>query len=289
MHVWKNSGGGYVETCIDRSKVGRSFHRQAGEYDQHVSVQKRVVNRLVSLVKNHAIGVPESVLDIGCGTGQLLSSLREQFPQSRLYGLDLAHNMTRCASERLGPDALFVNGDAEFLPFRDGTFNQLVSTSTLQWLDTLNLFFQQAHRVTQFDGLVCVAFFGGRTLCELRECYREAVEQSVGRFSDYEDRLHHFMDRKDVESALQPIDFDRVMIMTEIETDYYADVHDLLRSIKRIGAGAATARGGNQGGLGWRGILNETSRLYGERYGSGGKIPATYEVMYVVAHKRRPD
>lgn len=273
-----------MESRIDRDKVSRAFHRQATEYDLHTSVQKRVVNRLLSLVKNHITGVPTSILDVGCGTGHLLASLREQYQHSRLYGLDLAYNMTRCASERLGTDAQLVNADAEHLPFRDGMFDLLVSTSTLQWLDNLEVFFQQAHRVTQANGLLCIAFFGGRTLFELRECFREVVEQRIASdsCSGYVNRLHSFRGRTDVEHALERIDFDQATITCEIETDYYSDVHALLRSIKRIGAGT-TAQGDGKGGLGWRGILNEVSRLYYERYGADGKIPATYEVVYVVA------
>jgi malonyl-CoA O-methyltransferase len=240
------------------------------------------VNRLISHVKGHVSGVPSSVLDIGSGTGHLLSSIRQQYPHSRLYGLDLAYNMTRCAAERLGSDAHFVNADAEFLPFRDGLFDLLVSTSTLQWLDNLTVFFQEARRVTQTNGLLCAAFFGGQTLCELRDCLRDAAEQRIGNSHGYEDRLHRFMDRSDVEQALKQVDFGQVVITSEIETENYRDVHDLLRSIKRIGAGAS-AQVNSHGGLGWRGILGETSRLYNERYGFDGQISATYEVVYVIA------
>lgn len=236
----------------------------------------------MSLVKDHVGGSPGAVLDVGCGTGHLLSSLRGRFPHSRLYGLDLAYNMAHCASERLGADALVVNADAEYLPFRSCTFDLLVSTSTLQWLENLDIFFQQARRVMHPSGLLCIAFFGGRTLCELRECYRDAVEQRPDGSNGYVDRLHRFMDRRDVEHALEQADFGQAMIMSEIETDYHSDVHGLLRSIKRIGAGTS-AQGNRGGGLGWRGILDETSRLYYERYGGDGKIPATYEVVYIVA------
>lgn len=266
---------------IDRNRVGRSFHRQAAEYDRHASVQKRVVERLVSLVNDHADREPKTILDIGCGTGHLLSSLRAQFPQSRLFGLDLAYNMVHCASENLGADALFVNADAEYLPFRNGAFDLLVSTSTLQWLENLDGFFQQARRVMRANGLLCIAFFGGRTLCELRECYRDAVEERLDTSDGYVERLHRFMGREEVEHALDRLDFGNLLVMSEIETDYHDDVHGLLRSIKRIGAGAS-AQGDGKGGLGWRGILNETSRLYRERYGADGQIPATYEVVYVV-------
>lgn len=274
-----------MKASIDRKKIGRSFHRQAAEYDRHASVQKRVVSRLVELVNSHVVGIPASILDIGCGTGQLLSSLRDQYPDSRLTGLDLAGNMIQCASERLGSAGQFVNADAEQLPFRKGIFDLLVSTSTLQWLDTLDVFFHQAQRVTHVNGLVCVAFFGGRTLCELRECYRHVVSQNVEACSDYEDRLHRFMDRTAVESVLKRMDFDQALVISEIETECYPDVYELLRSIKRIGAGVS-AQGNNKAGLGWRGILDEVSRLYSERYGSGAEITATYEVIYVVARSR---
>ena len=269
---------------INRNRVGRAFHRQAGEYDRHARVQKRVVERLMSLAESHVSGDPAAILDIGCGTGQLLSSLGGRYPDSRLCGLDLAYNMTHRCAERLGPGATLVNGDAEQLPFRDGVFDLLVSTSTLQWIDDLDLFFRQCHRVVRPDGLLCIAFFGGRTMRELQECYRQAVLQREGCAEGLLDRLHRFKEVSVVQQALGRSAFGSVLLTSEIEMDYYPDVPELLRSIKRIGAGAS-AQEGRRGGLGWRGVLNETSRLYRERYGRDGMVPVTYEVIYVIARR----
>lgn len=277
-----------MEVRINRNRVGRAFHQQAGEYDRHATVQKRVVDRLMSLVQSHVSTVPADVLDIGCGTGQLLSSLGRQYPASRLYGLDLAYNMTRCAAERLGQGVTLVNGDAEHLPFRDGAFDLVVSTSTLQWIENMDVFFRQCHRVVRPDGLLCIAFFGGRTLRELQECYREAVGRRDDCSEGYLDRLHRFKEISAVQEALGRSDFGSVLFTSEIEMDYYPDVPELLRSIKRIGAGSS-AQEGRRGGLGWRGVLNETSRLYRERYGRDGTIPVTYEVIYVSAQRRDRD
>jgi malonyl-CoA O-methyltransferase len=277
-----------VDIRINRNRVGRAFHRQAGEYDRHATVQKRVVDRLMSLVQSHVSAVPAVVLDIGCGTGQLLSSLGRQYPQSRLYGLDLAYNMTHHAAERLGPGATLVNGDAEHLPFRDDAFDLVVSSSTLQWIENMDVFFRQCHRVVHHDGLLCIAFFGGRTMRELQECYREAVGQRDGCSDGFVDRLHRFKEITAVQEALGGSDFGSVLLTSEIEMDYYPDVPDLLRSIKRIGAGSS-AHDGRPGGLGWRSVLNETSRLYRERYATDGMIPVTYEVLYVIAIRRGRD
>lgn len=268
---------------MNRDKVGRSFHQQAGEYDRHATVQKRVVDRLLSLAQRHVSSAPADILDIGCGTGQLLSLLGRQYPDACLCGLDLAYNMTRCAAERLGRRAALVNGDAEQLPFRDRAFDLVVSTSTLQWMDDLDPFFRQCHRVLRPGGLLCIAFFGGGTMRELHECYREAVSRD-SRAEGYLDRLHRFKDLSVSEQALGRSDFGSVQLTSEIELDHYPDVHGLLRSIKRIGAGSS-AQEGRHGGLGWRRVLNETSRLYHEHYGTDGMIPVTYEVIYVIARR----
>jgi malonyl-CoA O-methyltransferase len=277
-----------VGVRINRDRVGRAFHQHAGEYDRHATVQKRVVDRLMSLAQSHLSGVPADVLDIGCGTGQLLSSLGRRYPHSRLYGLDLAYNMIRCSAERLGQGATLVNGDAEQLPFRGNAFDLVVSSSTLQWIEDLDRFFQQCHRVVRPGGFVCLAFFGGRTMWELQECYRAAVEQRDCSPEGYLDRLHRFTKISTVREVLGRSAFNSVLLTSEIEMDYFPGVPDLLRSIKRIGAGSS-AQAVRRGGLGWRRVLNETSRLYRERYETDGMVPVTYEVFYVIAHRRDGD
>lgn len=271
---------------IDKSEVARSFHKQAAEYDGHASVQKRVIQRVMSLVTNHVSADPARILDVGCGTGQLLAALKDRYSRAGLFGVDLAGNMLQCARQRLGSAAVLVNADAERLPFKEASFDLLVSTSTLQWLDRLDLFFQQAERVISSDGLLCVAFFGGRTMCELHDCFQAATEQRTGS-SGYTGRLHRFMGRADVEQALERSGFKRAIILNDLETEYYNDLPELLRSIKRIGAGTTAKTAG--GGLGWKGIINDAGRIYAEKYGMAGKIPATYEVIYVVAYGRNAD
>jgi len=120
--------------------------------------------------------------------------------------------MTRCAADRLGPGAALVNGDAEQLPFRAGAFDLVVSTSTLQWIEDMDAFFRQCHRVVQPDGLLCIAFFGGRTMRELQECYREAVGQRYGCSEGYLDRLHRFREIPAVQEALGLSDFGSVRL-----------------------------------------------------------------------------
>ena len=59
---------------IDRQRVKAAFHRQAGDYDSHALVQKRVVVRLLEQVQRE-VGQSQRILDVGAGTGRLLAGL----------------------------------------------------------------------------------------------------------------------------------------------------------------------------------------------------------------------
>ena len=268
----------------DMNRVGRNFHRQAGEYDRHAVVQKRVVESLTRLVASHCASPPQRALDIGCGTGAMLIALRKLYPLAGLYGLDLAFNMTVRANEQLRGAAVLVNGDAEILPFGARSFELLVSASTLQWVDGLDACFQECLRVLRPGGLLCAAFFGGGTLWELQESYRAALVELYDGDRGHAGRLRRFRDCHDVRRALDDAGFDQVVVSSETEIEYHTDVAALLRAIKGVGA-TTPARTAGVGGLGWRGVLNAMSANYQGRFQRNGKIPATYDVIYLVARK----
>jgi len=272
-----------LSSVEDKRRIGTGFHRHADEYDQHTIVQKRVVKNLEQLVANHISSQPCRVLDIGCGTGALTAAMQHSFPQADICGLDLAYNMAHRTATRIGPRALIANGDAEQLPFRGGVFDLVVSASTFQWVKQLDRCFTDCCRVLADGGLFCVAFFGGRTLWELHESFDEAFTRRCAGSESRVGRLHRFRDSQEVRRAFDNLGFEQVVVVTETEVEYHPDVPDLLRAIKGIGAN--TTAGGKGGGLGWRGVLTDMADIYRSRYKAEGLIPATYEVVYVVARK----
>jgi malonyl-CoA O-methyltransferase len=265
---------------FDRRKVKRTFHRHADAYDRFASVQQRVVRRLMDLLEAHVGVEPRTALDIGCGTGALSGALKGRYPQALCCGLDLAFNMVRQASAKNGKDCLFVNGDAEQIPFRGSSFDLVISASTLQWLDSLDGCLEECRRVVKKDGLIAMAFFGGTTLWELQESYREALSRRASGDDPRIGRLHRFIGVEAVRRALDRLGAGQALVASDIEMDFHPDVWGLLTSIKGIGAGTASRAGA--GGLGWRGILNDMSEIYRRRFLADGMIPATYEVIYLI-------
>ena len=66
------------------------------------------------------------VLDLGCGDGYLLATIRAADPAARLVGIDLSADELAAARRRI-PDAVLVHGRADALPFADGAFDACVS------------------------------------------------------------------------------------------------------------------------------------------------------------------
>ncbi len=82
-----------------------------------------------------------SVLEIGCGTGDLLNALAP----SRGVGVDLSPATVRIARSKY-PALAFVAGDAEHLPLR-GTFDYVVLSDLVGYLQDIQRAFEELSRV----------------------------------------------------------------------------------------------------------------------------------------------
>lgn len=78
----------------------------------------RARNRILSWVIGTYASPFEKMLEIGCGTGFVLSGLRRAFPRSELSGSEIFLNGLQFAAERL-PDVTLMQMDARAIPFEE--------------------------------------------------------------------------------------------------------------------------------------------------------------------------
>ncbi len=108
------------------------FDRWASTYDWlFPSVFYQAVHqRLLEFVD-----LPEraNILDLGCGTGRLLNRLASHSPTLNGTGLDLSPQMIRQArrGNRHHPRLIFLEGNAEALPFAKGQFDAVLVFCTI--------------------------------------------------------------------------------------------------------------------------------------------------------------
>ncbi|MBT8371276.1 MAG: methyltransferase domain-containing protein [Deltaproteobacteria bacterium] len=89
----------------------------------------------------------ESVLDIGCGTGECLVAFLEM--GLRVTGLDPSAYMLDLALKKIGHRADLYREFAEDLPFDDNSFNYTCLFTTLEFVENPQKALQEAFRVTK--------------------------------------------------------------------------------------------------------------------------------------------
>jgi len=107
---------------------------------------------------------PLRTLDVGCGTGALLRLLAARLPGAvELVGVDAARGMVAAGRSLpdLDPRIQFIQATAERLPFREASFDLVVSTTSFDhWADQLQGL-KECARMLRDDGrLVLADLFG---------------------------------------------------------------------------------------------------------------------------------
>jgi ubiquinone/menaquinone biosynthesis C-methylase UbiE len=122
-----------------RDRDVAAFGERARRYDQdwRGRLHHQIADRTADLALS-CVPAPRQILDVGCGTGYLLGQLAARSPQSdALAGIDAAPAMIEVArSAATDGRVRFVVGTAERLPWPDGTFDLVVSTTSFDhWVD----------------------------------------------------------------------------------------------------------------------------------------------------------
>lgn len=114
--------------------VHRLFDRVAHLYDTgwlqralYAAVQERALAEL-------RVAQPQSILDVGCGTGIFATRLDQQLAPGGVVGCDLSAGMLTEAAARTRRVG-WVRGDSARLPLRDGAFDAVVCTQAFHFFD----------------------------------------------------------------------------------------------------------------------------------------------------------
>lgn len=114
-----------------RSRVSTQYDRLAGEYESRWS--HYVMSSVRETVRRLPLTPAVRVLDVGCGTGLLLSEVKERIPDAIVVGLDVSRNMLGVAKSRAPNLSGLVQADVHYLPFAAGTFDLVVSSSSFHY------------------------------------------------------------------------------------------------------------------------------------------------------------
>jgi SAM-dependent methyltransferase len=136
-----------------RRPVRGFFDRLAGGWDERVRPDAPEHLAALAAAVSRLEAPPAAALDLGTGTGAGALWLARQFPEARVTGLDISEAMIEQARAKLHAELSrrveFLVGDADRLPFADGSFELVAQIS-------VPVFFDEAARVLAPGGYVVV-------------------------------------------------------------------------------------------------------------------------------------
>ncbi len=255
---------------INKHQLRHAFERAAKTYDEVAVLQNEVCNRLLKRLDMVRLE-PQTVLDVGTGTGRAVTDLQKRYRKARIIALDISLSMLHKTRTRGGwfSKPQLICADAESLPLADASIDLLFSNLAIQWCNDLAHTLEEFRRVLAPGGLAIFTTFGPDTLKELRASWSEA---------DGFNHVNAFTDMHQIGDTLMHVGFTDPVMDMEMMTLTYQDIFQLMRELKLIGAQNKTL--GRPPGLTGKGRLQKLNAAYEAFRTSEGVLPASYEVIY---------
>lgn len=142
---------------LDSPEVAKAFEKMTNFLPFRL-LRKKVISKLKDF------NPKGTLVDIGCGSGNLIIQIAESFPDLNLIGIDIASEILEFAKKRaldrsLGKRIEFKIGNVEKLPFSNESIDFIISTFSLHhWVNPLKGF-NEIHRVLKRDGTLLIFDF----------------------------------------------------------------------------------------------------------------------------------
>ncbi len=257
----------------DRAKdyIRQRFSRAALSYDQFAHVQREAAGWLMAALSKE----PATILEIGCGTGNLTSLLTERFPAAQITALDFAETMVEQARNKVGGSEriCFHCVDAEaFIRSTTERYDLVVSNATLQWFNDLPTTLRHIASLLTAQGMAALSLFGPGSFQELASAMREIVDPEI--------RLpaESFCPAAEAE-ALARKAFVEVVRTDRLVKRQYATFFDILDHIKKTGTGGFHEKVPH--------LSRAALKSLGQWFADKGGNAITYEIYILCCHGMR--
>ncbi|KAF1935644.1 S-adenosyl-L-methionine-dependent methyltransferase [Clathrospora elynae] len=170
---------------------------------------------------------------------------------------------------------------SELLPYEANTFDAVLSSLSLHWINDLPSVLAQVNNILKPDSPFIGVMMGGDSLYELRTALQLAELDRRGGVSTHTSPL---ADVKDIGGLLQKAGFNLLTVdIDDIVVDF-PDTFSLMKDLQAMGeSNAVLAR--EKGGI-HRDVLLAAESIYKELHGNeDGTLPATFRLIYMIGWK----
>ncbi|OCL10342.1 S-adenosyl-L-methionine-dependent methyltransferase [Glonium stellatum] len=258
-------------------------------------VASRLCERLLDVNRHF-----HHVLDLGanaCNIARMLTlpspDTHDSTPRSKristLIAAESSHTLLHRDADLPFNDEIAITREvipvSETLQYEANTFDAVLSSLSLHWINDLPSVLAQVNNILKPDSPFIGVMLGGDSLFELRTSLQLAELDRRGGVSTHTSPL---ADVRDVGGLLQRAGFHLLTVDVDDIVVDFPDSFALMRDLQAMGESNAVL--GREMGAIQRDVLLAAEAIYRELHGNeDGSIPATFRLIYMIGWKEGPN
>jgi len=239
--------------------IPHQFDKVWQHYKEHAHIQHQTYDTLIEKAKKHH---PQSIVDIGCASGEKTQALLSLFPNCKVYGIDSSKNMIKKAETDHNQSVSFKHHAAEKI-HELGKFDLAISNAVYQWSPSLEMALTSLHQA--INTVAYLAIYGPETYQELQESILK-LDPRLPKI-----RSKTFKDALSIKKTLEKI-FPNYQLSQTVIRHRYTSIWALLQTIQKTGV-----TGLNHQGYWTKSKINSLEEIYLNQYQG---IWASYHIIY---------
>ena len=246
---------------IDKALVAQRFAKAGQSYVEQAVVQKQISAQLFEYLKSYCPKTFDSVLEIGCGSGNLTHLFQTHFQFDQLFLNDLYEDVDQHFSTI--QNIAWLIGDIEQLHLPQ-SLDAVISSSALQWMTDLPTLLHRIHDALKPNAYFGFSTFGSDNLTEIKQLTGQGL---------------NYISLEFLKRQLEQQNFEVLFIEQEVKQIYFDHPKSVLQHLKATGV-TATAKSHR-----WtKQSLQKFYADYQQFYGEQG-FSLTYHPIYVIARR----
>ena len=247
---------------INKALVAQRFAKAGQSYVEHAVVQKQISAQLFEYLKVYCPQNLASVLEIGCGSGNLTHLFHSYFQVDQLFLNDLYADVDQHFSTI--ENIAWLIGDIEQLTLPQ-SLDAVISSSALQWMTDLPTLLHRIHDALKPNAYFGFSTFGSDNLTEIKQLTGQGL---------------NYISLEFLKRQLEQQNFEVLLIEQEVKQIYFDHPKAVLQHLKATGV-TATAKSHRWTKQSLQQFYSDYQQFYDEQ---GFRL--TYHPIYVIARRK---
>ena len=247
---------------IDKALVAQRFAKAGQSYIEQAVVQKQISAQLFEYLKAYCPQSLNSVLEIGCGSGNLTHLFQTHFQFEQLFLNDLYADVEQHFSTI--QNIAWLIGDIEQLTLPQ-SLDAVISSSALQWMTDLPTLLHRIHDALKPNAYFGFSTFGSDNLTEIKQLTGQGL---------------NYISLEFLKRQLEQQNFEVLLIEQEVKQIYFDHPKSVLQHLKATGV-TATAKSHRWTKQSLQQFYSDYQQFYGEQ-----GFSLTYHPIYVIARRK---